>query len=747
MADNSCSPTLASVKDSSETNSSKQTGLAERLTGCVGLALLALTPVATSRLPYVQPLTYEHAYVKTFLFQTAGVLLFAVFLFGGFRRGGAFLNLFRSEENESLTLVHLVVAWLGWNAVSTIWAERHFLALERSLVVALMVFLAFGMGCVLGREAWRMWWMRATAVALALAAVYVCWTYSQPYDQFRPALFSNRELAAGFFYVPAAVALSFLMYRVSQKRKGRALVAPAILAVLFVVGIERTQSAAALGGLAVLAVGLLVLTKHRKRVWWIVPVLLAGIVGLSVALSGSYTIRDLQAPLEKSTFGVRLGFWESTWKLFIDFPFSGVGAGGFVSAIADYRSSDSFGHALAAPALHHAHCFALETLAELGPVGLVIFVLLAFKALRYSWRSGMMVLKDTRPPSRRNDPTEPLLARGIFAGMLAMLAHSFVGVGFAYPEVQSIFWLSLGLVMGMRTDSEPEPTGEIGSAPLATLVLGLVLVIGCWWIGSLNPLRAQAALSRGIGLQRAAKDEERPTAERFKDTILAEESLRRALSVTFPGRARIPATLHLASTLDYRASFLTANDEQKRKDWRTAMNLQMQFLRDYPGYGLMLRNIAQLGLKLGDHIQSIAAARAQADRNPWDLPSYQLWMQAARQSGDRSSLYDALKILHRALENEPESVELHYLRATLLLELGQTSPALEGISKVEELCRRGLEIRSDKPTTIRYRLYLARVLMEDHPDEAREHCYKILKIRPNHQAALQILRRLNPPDF
>jgi len=693
--------------------------------GVVGLALLVILPLAYSTN------TYERAYPKTFLFQTAGVVLFASLLIAIARRKVYGWRPFRGAFGLSLALV----GWLAWCLASCLWARRPYLALDRSCEVALMISLALGAGYSLQSMRRRKVWLIACAVTLAPAAGYAIWVYAQPYEQRFIHLFSNRNLAGPFLYIPAAVAIcaSLGSWRNRGPRWRRVLLMA--LAVLWVMAIISTQSAAALVCLMiVLPAALFVTSKVRKHLVWAAPAAVLVFV-LIVALTRTYTLKDLRTPLSQSTVGARVHFWDATLRMYAAHPLLGVGAGGYIAAIHSFRSPESMGHSLATPSLHHAHCFPLEVLAELGPAGLLLV----------GWVI-LCVLAQTFRTTQSAKGLDRSLSRGVFAGFSAMVAHSFVGVGFSYAEVQAMFWLGAALVLAMAgLNSGSEPTGWRGRFRPVPLVVTFLLLVCCWCFGSWNPLRAQVQLSRGIKLQERAKDTDRPDQERRRDADAAAVLFERAMSRTFAGRAYVYSALHLASTLDLRASFLTPSPEQ-RQIWQRVLLLQERMLDEYTNYGVVRRTLAQIAFKLGNDSLAIKSARKQAELNPWDLPSYEAWLLAARRSRQSETLRDALPLVRKALTKREDSPDWLYLEASILVSLGEKELATRRSQHIERVCRNKLGEFRDEPTNpgaLKYHLYLAKILAADHVEEAKVHCLAVLVISPGHPLATQLLRQLS----
>ena len=694
-----------------------------------GLALLVLLPLA-----YV-PFTYEHAYLKTFLFQTAGLLLFLSAL-GGCLLGRVY---WRRPFRGGLSLTTAMVAWVDWNLVSYLWAKRPALALERAAETALMVFLGLGVGYALSRPARRKWWLLAMIISLVPAGAYTVWVYSHPYEQRLANLFSNRNLAAPFFYLPFSIAVSACISSWRNKRNRQAVIGFVALGASFALIVAGTHSAAAIACLiVVLPAGFVFASQYRRHLFWIVPACFV-VLALAATLTDSYSLKDLRDPLSESSVGVRLDHWAATLGLIELHPHGGVGAGGFIAAIPRFRSPDSYGHPLSTPALHHAHSFPLETMAELGPIGVGLFGWIVYLALARSFRS-----------ARTDKGLDRMLSRGLFTGLLALIAHSFVGVGLSYTEVQGMFWLAVGLVLATSGVNEGDQRAQGASFAVRAVPAGVFCIVSltCWFLASLNPLRAQVSLSQGVRLQKVAEDAARPMGARRTAARDAVRAFDRSSSFLFAGRAHIPAVLHLASTLDMGASEMAPDGKSAQETRSAALAVQQQLLADYPDYGALSRNIAHTAYKLGNDPLALDAARDQTGLNPWDTKSYEIWLLAAKRSGDPESLREALTRMDIPLASRQDDVDFLYLKAGAYLQLGESEKATESLRRVEEVCTKRVQQGGPEaggPALLKFHLYLAKVLMKGRPNEAAKHCDAVLSISPGHPVASHILKQLRVP--
>jgi O-antigen ligase len=163
----------------------------------------------------------------------------------------------------------------------------------------------------------------------------------------------------------------------------------AVSALAIAGGVALSQSRGAWLGVATAALVLLVLWNRRTRLL-LLPIaavtavfgaaalgnLLPASVGdrLSQAVEyfGVFDVRTVTPDSQNWAVVERMAHWQAAWSMFLDHPWLGVGAGNYASAYPFYYLATWL------EPLGHAHNYYLNTLAELGAVGLgLLLVLLA----------------------------------------------------------------------------------------------------------------------------------------------------------------------------------------------------------------------------------------------------------------------------------------------------------------------------------------------------------------------------------
>jgi O-antigen ligase len=160
-----------------------------------------------------------------------------------------------------------------------------------------------------------------------------------------------------------------------------------------------------------------------------------------------------------STTG-RSDIWTVGWRMVQAHPVRGVGVGQFESSSVHYliapgtiRRSD-----LIVDQPKVAHNIYLHILAEMGVVGLSLFLLILGFALR-------CMLLAAREFGRRGDAAMDLISRSVFVGLIGILAADF----FASEQFSKQLWLLLGigpalLAIAQRRDEAEQPA-EAGGQP------------------------------------------------------------------------------------------------------------------------------------------------------------------------------------------------------------------------------------------------------------------------------------------
>ena len=226
-------------------------------------------------------------------------------------------------------------------------------------------------------------------------------------------------------------------------------------------------------------------TVRRRLTIGVAGVVVLGIVGV-LALKGSplqsglgplespppSSYHDLNNRLASVSLNGRGRFWDAAWSDFLDHPLQGSGGGTFVRYWLEHRT---------VPAdISDAHSFVLQTLAELGLVGLLLLGCVLVPPFVAAWRA-------------RRQPMVPLLA----AGLVAFVVHAATDRDWETPAVACF---ALCLVVALCLAAAPERQAAMRANLRWALAGGLAVVclLATWtFAGNAALSRARADLASG----------------------------------------------------------------------------------------------------------------------------------------------------------------------------------------------------------------------------------------------------------
>lgn len=224
--------------------------------------------------------------------------------------------------------------------------------------------------------------------------------------------------------LPVLIAVALFATRRRRRAVYAVLAAPVALALL----LTFSRAAIVLGVPAsLLALGLLAGGRWR----WIALGLVAAAALATVPLLSTPRFAGLLDPSTGTLF-FRLQLWRSSWNMFLDHPWLGVGPDNFLY---HYRGRYILPSAWQEPHLSHAHNVLLSYATRLGLPGLAAAILLHFSF----WRSALD-LSNTPDRDRR------ALALGLTGSTAYTLAHGLVDASYFFIDLAFAFLLALGLV-------------------------------------------------------------------------------------------------------------------------------------------------------------------------------------------------------------------------------------------------------------------------------------------------------------
>jgi len=352
------------------------------------------------------------------------------------------------------TFLFVLVAFVAWTALSALWAENPgevAVSVSRYLPNVLLFVIAFT--AVTSRR-------RALAVIVAFVGAA---TLSAVYGLISPAQFSEQEGFSRFggsigdpneFAALVLVALVLALTLAAVARRAPALRAMALgSVVLCTLAVFQSLSRGALVALAAaLIVGIIVADRWR---WAVVAVTVV------VALSGLVYFTTFASPAarERITYSDggsgRTDIWTVGWRMVEAEPLHGIGAGNFQLSSVHYllRPGSIIRVDFIVDTPKVAHNIYLQVLAELGVVGLALFLGIIGFSLTCAVRAARRFEAD-------GDLRMATVARGVLVGLVGLLAAYF----FVSEQYSKQLWLLLGLAPSLLAIARAGvPEGAPGS--------------------------------------------------------------------------------------------------------------------------------------------------------------------------------------------------------------------------------------------------------------------------------------------
>jgi putative inorganic carbon (HCO3(-)) transporter len=330
-------------------------------------------------------------------------------------------------------LTYLVVLFLSWAAVSQLWAEDSGEALTAASRLALNAVLFLIIFTAVRKPSQAIGFVAAFVAGASLDALYGLFVAPSDPDtasRLSSSITNPNELAS---VLVTALVLSFGL-AVAMKDVPLARLGALCAGGLCTAGIFLTGSRGGLVALAVAMIAFLIVgARWRGRLALVVvAVVLVGVGYYNFAASPE--IRSHVSTVGSGTG--RLDLWTVGWRMVEDEPLQGVGAGNFPVSSVHYLlqpgAIERADYIVGSPKV--AHNTYLELWAELGIVGLALFVILAGSCL-------YAALRAARSFGRQGDARMEIIARALFVALAALLAADFFGSRLANKEI----WLLLGL--------------------------------------------------------------------------------------------------------------------------------------------------------------------------------------------------------------------------------------------------------------------------------------------------------------
>ena len=360
-----------------------------------------------------------------------------------------------AREPLLVTALVLFVAWVG---ISLVWAEVQDPALTSVQRFALN-FTLFPIAFVAVTRRQHVLWLVGAFVAGAFTAAafgIAQGTATDPGATERLGGAGTNPNQLGSYLVVAMVFTAVLS--ANSLWSPRARVALAGVASLAALCVFLTVSRGALIGMlvAMLIAPFAIGRARRGAAVAAIVLALGGTFAYFAAVAPESAVTRITSPEEDGGSG-REDMWRVGWRMVLDNPAIGVGAGNYPERAADYllRPGASERDTYILDEKKVAHNVYLTVLSELGVVGLTIFLALIALSLRAAWRAAEVF-------AQRGDTTLELVSRALVLAIASLSAVAFFSSALYVKQ----YWILLALAFVLRLLADAgEPAGSSRARP------------------------------------------------------------------------------------------------------------------------------------------------------------------------------------------------------------------------------------------------------------------------------------------
>ncbi|MBE6081476.1 polymerase [Acidilutibacter cellobiosedens] len=244
------------------------------------------------------------------------------------------------------------------------------------------------------------------------------------------SVFGNPNILAEYLIMSTPVSIGLFWYNKRFYKKVMFLVTSLILMLALILTLSR-------GGWLGFAFGMLVfvLLVEKRLLLLLIPLGIGGVYLLPETIMNR--IMSI-GNLADSSNAYRIKIWKIAIDIIKDFPIAGVGFGyiPFKQVFETYIRT--------MPA-YHAHNTYLETLAEMGIGGFIIFIILIFILYKYSIKKLIVNQKDRYIRT---------VSAGVLSGLSAILAHGAVENVLYLPKIIITFWFLVSFILVLMRISD-----------------------------------------------------------------------------------------------------------------------------------------------------------------------------------------------------------------------------------------------------------------------------------------------------
>lgn len=308
-------------------------------------------------------------YRYTIYVSALSILLFAV-LFIRLILSAAFINIYLAAL---ITLVSASAIW-SMDVATTIVRLPSFLACT---LLGVLVGRAMSL-----RELTRFMSLLGAAVAvlcLAATALFPAARGAPPWDEAWRGIFLHKnDLGAA-----CAITLPFVIHAVFRNTRPKRYLFAACSVVLLVLLFEsESRTGQLIGALAVISLGLSMLLRRFRFVWASVTaaIFILGVVGLPLVIASGAAQPLFEWIGREPTLSGRVPLWRVIWPWIEQRPLLGYGYASFWEAMSE-RVQEITSSPAVQWEVHYSHNGALETLLDVGAIGLGLLVAVYVQSL------------------------------------------------------------------------------------------------------------------------------------------------------------------------------------------------------------------------------------------------------------------------------------------------------------------------------------------------------------------------------
>lgn len=238
------------------------------------------------------------------------------------------------------------------------------------------------------------------------------------------SVFGNPNILAEYLIMIIPISAALFWYSKKIHKKAIFLITSLILTIALVLTLSR-------GGWVGFAFGIFIfiILIEKKLLLALIPIALLGIYFLPQSIVNRIlTIGNLG----DSSNAYRIRLWKITLEIIRDNWLVGVGFGyiPFKTTFETYIRT--------MPA-YHSHNTYLQTMGEMGILGLIVFIMLIFVLYKYAIKKLM----------KEEDRYIRTMAGGVLAGLSALLAHGAVESVLYLPKIIITFWTLVALILAL----------------------------------------------------------------------------------------------------------------------------------------------------------------------------------------------------------------------------------------------------------------------------------------------------------